>query len=169
MIESSSPATFSTTASLLVVLLVLLVLAFSFAWALRAWRAQVRHASEAVARVITRTPPARGSVVLRGVVETAQPDRPAITVKLWENGTERQTKSGWVHTWTEERREVHAEPFDLWLEGAVAVRIEPDDDVFLVDALDAIEPGNPRIRRAELTNGETAYVTGIMVAGDTHA
>lgn len=163
-----SPGQLPTSLTLLAVALVLIGLGVAIAWAIYWWRLQKRHAAEALASVSAGPPPTRKRVLLFGTVETEEPDRPAITVTLWELGKEREGKYGWSHTWTEQRREVRAAPFYLALGGAAAgtvVRVDPDDDVFLVDALDALEFGNPRMRRAELTNGEKAYVSGILFPG----
>jgi|GEM_PF-2583410 len=169
MNEIDTPGNISPTATLLVIAFVLLTLASAFAWAVAWWGAQKRRAGQALASVTSGPPPQRGSVVLHGTVETEEPDRPAITVTLWEHGEEEERKQGWSHTWTEQRRETKAEPFYLVLTGSNAagtvVRVEPDDDVFLVDKLDSLEPGNPRTRRAELTNGELAYVSGVIGRG----
>jgi hypothetical protein len=167
MIETDAPGTLSPTQTLLVVAFVLMALGIGFAWALYSWRLQRQRAALVLASVTAGTPPARGHVVLHGTVETEEPDRPAITVTLWEHGEEQEGKNGWTHTWTEQRRETKAEPFYLALTGSpgIVVRVEPHDDVFLVDKLDALHPGNPRTRRAELTNGEEAYVSGLIGRG----
>ncbi len=168
MIEIFTPGNLSSTATLLVVMLILAALGGSLAWAVYGWRAQQRSAAQALASVRSGALPARGAVVLHGTVETEEPSRPAITITLWELGTEQRTKNGWTHKWTEERRETRVEPFYLRLTGSpvtTVVRVEPDDDVLLVDKLDSFELGNPRIRRAELTNGEEAYVSGVIGRG----
>jgi hypothetical protein len=170
MIEPDTPGNLSPTATLVVIALVLFTLGIAFAWAVYWWGAQKRRAEAALASVTSGPPPARGSVVLHGTVETEEPDRPAITVTLWELGEEKEEENGWSHTWTEQRRETKVEPFYLALTTSpgTIVRVEPDDDVFLVDKLDVLEAGNPRSRRAELTNGEKAYVSGIIRSG-SHA
>ena len=165
MIEIYTPGHLSGTATLAVVMVVLTALGGALAWAVHAWRTQQRTAAEARASVVSGTLPARGAVVLHGTVETEEPSRPAITVTLWEYGTEAKGKHGWSHTWTERRRETKVEPFYLALENATIVRVEPDDDVLLVDKLDSVTPGNPRTRRAELTHGEKAYVSGVIGRG----
>ena len=165
MIEIYTPGHLSATATLAVVMVVLTVLSGALAWAIYAWRTQRRAAAQALASVISGTLPARGAVVLHGTVETEEPSRPAITVTLWEYGTEAKGKHSWSHTWTERRRETKVEPFYLALENATIVRVEPDDDVLLIDKLDSKTPGNPRTRRAELTHGEKAYVSGVIGRG----
>jgi len=167
MLEIDTPGNLSPTATLLVIVFVLFTLGGAFAWAVYWWILQTRRAAEAIASVTSGPPPARGHVVLHGTVETEEPDRPAITVTLWELGEEQEVKNGWSHTWTEQRRETKAEPFYLALTSnpGTVVRVEPDEDVFLVDKLDVLEAGNPRSRRAELTNGEKAYVSGVIGKG----
>lgn len=168
MLDTTVPGNVSPTATLLVIAFVVMVFAGGLAWALVFWRAQRRAGAAAAASVTTGVLPARGSVVLYGTVETEEPERPAVTVTLWEHGEEQEQKNGWSHTWTEQRRETKAEPFYLRLSGASAgtvVRVEPDDDVFLVDALDSLEQGNPRVRRAQLTTGEQAFVSGVLGRG----
>jgi hypothetical protein len=167
MIETDIPGNVSPTATLLVVAFVVMTLTIALAWATYWWRTQRQRAAQALASVTSGAPPARGAVVLHGTVETEVPERPAITVTLWESGEEQEGKHGWTHTWTEERRETKAEPFYLALTASpgTLVRVEPDDEVFLVDALDSLQAGNPRIRRAELTNGEQAYVAGSIGKG----
>jgi hypothetical protein len=150
----------------LVVFVVLATLSVALAWAIFSWRMHVRRAADALASMKRGALPARGAAVLHGVVETEDPERPAITVTLSEQGEEHEVKDGWVHTWTEIGREVHVEPFYLKLtKGGTIVRVEPGDDVFLVDALEPFEGGNPRKRRARLTSGETAYVSGVVGPG----
>ena len=167
MPEFHTPGHLSPTATLFVIASVLMSLAGAFGWAVYGWGEQRRRAAAALASLTSGPPPARGAVVLHGVVETEVPHRPAITVTLLEIGEEKQEKNGWSHKWTEQKRETKAEPFYLVLSGSARalVRVEPDDDVLLVDRLDVLEPGNPRSRRAELTNGETAYVSGVIGRG----
>ena len=167
MIETDTPGNMSPTATLLVIALVLMTLGVALAWALYWWRVQKQRAAHALASITSGPPPERGAVVLHGTVETESPERPAITVTLWENGEEQEVKNGWTHTWTEYKRETKAEPFYLSLTGSpgTLVRVEPDDDVFLVDKLEPLQHGNPRSRRAALTDGERAFVSGTIGRG----
>jgi hypothetical protein len=156
----------SPGASLFLVFLVLATLAVALLAAIFWAIVQKRRGAQALASVTSSALPARGSVVVHGVVETEDPERPAITVTLWERGEEQKTKHGWRQTWTEERREARVEPFYLKpTTGGTRVRVEPGDDVLLVDALEPGEPGNPRTRRARLTDGETAFVSGVIGRG----
>jgi hypothetical protein len=163
--DYSAAGQLSPGTTLMLVYGVGLVLLAGIVQALVQWRHHTSRARAAAASVMTKEPEAKGFAVLRGTVETEEPDRPAIVVTLTEHGTESERKKKWSHVWAEIDRSVRQEPFYLVLESGTRVRVEPGDDVFLVDTLDLVERGNPRTRRASLENGETAYVSGVLEAG----
>ena len=155
----------SPEATLIVVYGVAFVLLAAIVHALLRGRRHAQRAQAATESVQTKQPAAKGYAVLRGTVETEAPERPAIVVTLTEVGTEKKHKNKWTHAWTETHREVRQEPFYLVLASGTRVRVEPGDDVFLVDKLELVRRGNPRTRRASLDNGELAYVSGLVEEG----
>jgi len=130
-------------------------------------REHARRARQWLLSVSNKLPAANGGfVVLHGRVETETPERPAIVVTILQAGTERQHKGNWTHEWKETERSIRVEPFYLVVgnEGT-RVRVEPDEDVFLVDKLEVTKVGNPRTKAAQLDDGEIAYVSGVLSSG----
>lgn len=131
------------------------------------WRARRRAA--ALRRAIEGRigPLAPGECVLRGTIETDEPDGRAIAVELLQVGQNYQTKNGMGHTWTETARRVDARAFYLRLEDGRAIRVEPDQRVFVVDALDGARrvEFNQRVRTAEVRKGDQVFVIGALVEG----
>ncbi|MRG91411.1 hypothetical protein [Polyangium spumosum] len=140
---------------------VLLLLALAFC--LRELRRARRAAVEADAVVKPDAPLFEGARFVAGVVEFARGEEQAVRVTITQEGTEQVDKNNnKSHTWEERGREVEARPFYLCQPGGERVRIEPPDDVMLVDTLDQKEWLAPaqRKRRAELLPGEWAVVEG---------
>lgn len=161
-IDYSAGAQLSAGATQVFVYGVSLLLLVGFVYAVARARRHARRARDATASVATKEPEAKGYAVLRGTVETEEPERPAIVVTVTEKGTETSHKGKYSHRWTEIRRQVTVEPFYLVLASDTRVRVEPGEDVFLVDKLERVKRGNPRTRRASLDNGEIAYVSGAL-------
>lgn len=165
-IDFTAATQLSPTATLSLVLLVNLVLVGAIAYAIVRRKEARSQGRAATLSVTLDVPPHLGSAVLRGVVETEDPSRPAITITVVEGGTEAQDKNGrWSHAWKEISRDVKVEPFYLVLASGTRVRVEPDDTVLLADTLDVTSRGNPRERQARLEKGEIAYVAGILTHG----
>jgi hypothetical protein len=131
------------------------------------WRARRRAASLRRAVEGKIGPLAAGECVLKGVIETDEPDGRAIAIELLQNGQNYNSKNGVGHTWTETARRVDARPFYLRLEDGRAVRVEPDQRVFVVDALDGTRRTefNQRVRTAEVHRGDQVFVIGTLVEG----
>jgi hypothetical protein len=90
-----------------------------------------------------------------------------ITIEIEQRGREWQGKNGWYHEWKETSRRVDARPFYVLRPNGERVRIEPDQNVFLVDLLDGTErlEHTRRRRTATLRPGERVSVTGVLVRG----
>lgn len=103
-----------------------------------------------------------GHTVLVGTVRTEH-GGPAMTVRIPQNGKQRRNRGRTYHTWSETSREQHVERFDLMLETGEVVAVEPGEHVFLVDQLRvAQQSGTSRVMEAELSNGERAFVEGVL-------
>jgi hypothetical protein len=143
-----------------VIVLVNLVLLGTLAFAISRWRANRRRGHAAGASVTTELPAKPGEAVLEGVVE-ADPVQPPMTITIHEFGSEASTRRSTKYEWSEIRRDVHTEPFQLVLASGERVRVEPDDTVLLASVLEQTSSGtNPRIRVARILDGERAYVVG---------
>jgi hypothetical protein len=105
-----------------------------------------------------------GHAVLSGTVETDDPKVPAVTVEVDQAAREYAVKGGQRHEWKETARRVSAKPFWLVLDSGERVRVEPPDDVFLIDSLEekSRESRMFRTYAAQLEQGERATVTGIL-------
>ena len=140
----------------------LVIVGTALVFALERWsRARQEH-GQALA-LESGTPVLRpGPVVLRGTVQTWD-DRPAIEVRIEQEGREYKTKNGFGHEWKETFREVHARPFTLVLADGTKIEVRPPDDARLADEL-SIEPTGPkdRVRRAQLSRGESVAVSGVL-------
>ncbi|HQP38261.1 MAG TPA: hypothetical protein PLI95_23915 [Polyangiaceae bacterium] len=112
---------------------------------------------------------APGPNVLGGVVEPLDSSPFAVRFRITQSGVERQNKGAWHTTWTEDERTIEAHPFHLRLANGQHIRVEPGHDVFLVDALDQHERTSHATRTltAELSRGERATVSGVLVREDT--
>lgn len=123
-------------------------------------RARVARASHQPSKTI-----ALGEAVLRGRVALARDEPTAVRIEIEQRGSEARRKTGWEQTWKEERRKTTARPFYLEEERGMRIRIEPPDDVRMVDDLDATIALGPNLRRrvGELAPGETIYARGDLV------
>lgn len=106
-------------------------------------------------------PPASGPAALAGTVEVSDGGAAPVEVVIAEerDGTD----------WREVSRTVTARPFVLRLASGVAVRVEPDADPLLLDALEPAQWSREarRQRFARLSADEPVFVRGLLrVSGD---
>ncbi len=87
---------------------------------------------------------------------------PAVSVMVHQCGTESVSKNKWTTEWRETRRETRVRPFVLVTDTGSRVPCGPDANTKLLDKLDTVDrtAHAARVRRAELTSGERAYVSG---------
>jgi hypothetical protein len=107
-----------------------------------------------------------GPTVLAGRVVDG--DGCPVVVEIEQQGFEWKDKNGgWHHRWREQRRQLSVKPFYVARPSGERVRVEPDDQVVLVDRLDPVEPHarDFRIRRAQLEPGEHVFILGGMTRG----
>jgi hypothetical protein len=92
---------------------------------------------------------------------------PCITVDIEQRGREWKGKHSWHHEWREVSRRVDARPFYVVRPNGERVRVEPDQNVFLVDRLDGTDRFEHARRRrtATLRPGEKVAITGVLVRG----
>ncbi|WP_437613729.1 hypothetical protein WMF20_13180 [Sorangium sp. So ce834] len=113
---------------------------------------------------------APGEGVVLGTVEREQGADVAVRVEVEQKGSELASSVSWRHgwsvswrhEWTETGRKVRAHPFYLRHASGARVRVEPGEDVMLVDALDGMirVDRTRRVRVAELVPGEKAFAFG---------
>ncbi|KYF55793.1 hypothetical protein BE04_37770 [Sorangium cellulosum] len=111
-----------------------------------------------------------GEGVVLGTVEREQGADVAVRVEVEQKGVELASSVSWRHggavswrhAWTETGRKVRAHPFYLRHASGARVRVEPGEDVMLVDALDGMirVDRTRRVRVAELVPGEEAFAFG---------
>ncbi|AGP35486.1 hypothetical protein [Sorangium cellulosum] len=111
-----------------------------------------------------------GEGVVLGTVEREQGADVAVRVEVEQKGVELASSVSWRHggavswrhAWTETGRKVRAHPFYLRHASGARVRVEPGEDVMLVDALDGmiLVDRTKRVRVAELVPGEEAFAFG---------
>lgn len=103
-----------------------------------------------------------GEAVVMGTVEREEGASVAVRVELEQEGTESESSGVWTHRWTETNRKVHIHPFYIRHASGSRIRVEPDEDVMLVDAMDGMiwVDLTKRVRVAELLPGEKVYVSG---------
>ena len=109
-----------------------------------------------------------GETVVAGSVRFARGESVAVRVEIDQDGTEQQEKKGWSQQWRERSRHVTACPFYVEDGRGRRIRVEPDDDVSLVDDLDGTESRGRgrRTRSAELVDGEAIYACGELVRSE---
>jgi hypothetical protein len=108
-------------------------------------------------------PLAPGETVIIGKVDADEEKIPAITIDIEQQGRQWRYKSGWQHEWKESSRQVTVRPFYVTGDRG-AIRVEPNQQVFLVDALDGVQrQGMVRHRTATLTAGEPVHILGTLV------
>ncbi|WP_437962024.1 hypothetical protein WME76_21800 [Sorangium sp. So ce119] len=137
----------------------LLVLA---AIALRLSRRQRRAAARADASLKGDAALAPGEAIVVGTVERAPGADVAVRVEVEQEGTESESSGVWSHQWVETGRKVRVHPFYLRHASGALVRVEPGEDVMLVDALDGMIRVDltRRIRVAEIMPGEKVFALG---------
>lgn len=135
------------------------------ALALRYRARELRDAAAADASTHVNRDLAPGPCVLRGRVEYAQDANWAVRVDVDQEGDEHESSGVWTYKWTEKNRRVHIAPFYVRLESGRRIRIEPSDDVLLVDEMNGVVRIDlkKRTRYAELVPGETIYASGLLV------
>jgi hypothetical protein len=130
------------------------------------WRAARARAREALlaevgadARVLRP-----GKTVVHGEV-LSDDGAPCVSVRIRQSGREYKLKDGMHHKWTEVDRAVETRPFTLRLASGETVRVEPDQDVLLVDWLgtEARPYMSERTRVAELRPHARVYVEGELI------
>lgn len=125
------------------------------------WHRRAAEAARAAESGPPRLTPGRASIC--GVVETDD-ERPAITLTLWEEGSEWTQRGHSQHRWQERSRSLEARPFTLRLPGGERIRVIPDQQVIYVDTLRIrLFTGEERERTAELESGELARVDGVLL------
>ncbi|WP_437668904.1 hypothetical protein [Sorangium sp. So ce131] len=136
----------------------LVIAAIALRLSLRQRRAAAR-AGAAVKGDAALTP---GEAVVVGTVELAQGADVAVRVEVEQHGTESESSGVWRHLWSETGRRVHVHPFYLRHASGGLVRVEPGEDVALVDALDGMIRVDPtrRVRIAEIAPGERVFARG---------
>jgi hypothetical protein len=167
-IDLASPAELDAFASSIVVFVLgVLGLGAAFVFALARWR-RFRDRAGVAERAVRgeRSELLPGFAVVSGVVETDD-KQSAIEIVIEERGQEYKTKQGWHVWWRETARRVTARPFYVARKSGDTVRVEPDDSVFLVDALELRERATKRtrVRAATLDPGEECTVTGVLRRG----
>jgi hypothetical protein len=88
----------------------------------------------------------------------------AIAMTIRERRDQRRGGAGYTF-WVEEERSVAVRPFYLVLPQGTRVRVEPDEHVLVVDALETKEAGlveGERERWALLENGDRVSVSGVL-------
>ncbi|MDC3962269.1 hypothetical protein [Polyangium jinanense] len=139
------------------------VLFLVIAFCVREIRRARRAAVEADAVIKPKAPLFEGARFVAGTVELAQGESDAVRVTITQDGSEQADKNNHkTHTWVEKEREIRARPFYLRHDTGARVRVEPPEDVLLVDTLDQKEWLHPTRRklRAELLPGERVVVEG---------
>ncbi len=137
-------------------------------WCIREFVAAQRAARQAMRTEKSTLPLHEGARFVAGDVEFAEGAKTAIRVTITQEGTQHEYKNAYTHKWSEVDREIDAQPFYLRLPNGERVRVEPPNDVMLVDKLDQMEwfDVHRRRRRAELVGEERAVVEGILKRGD---
>lgn len=109
-----------------------------------------------------------GAQFVSGRVEYARERSLAIAVHVEQVGTERKSKNGWNHKWTETSRKTQAEAFYLRRPNGERIRVEPGENPLLIDKPDQIIKSRRdlRTRMATLTPGEEVIVQGELTKGE---
>jgi hypothetical protein len=103
-----------------------------------------------------------GEVVLLGTVERAPEAEVAVRVEIEQDGAEQESSGTWSYKWTETTRKVQVHPFYLLHSSGARIRVEPGDNVMLVDEMDGVLRVDltKRVRVAELLPGEKVFAVG---------
>ncbi len=136
----------------------LLVLCLGLILAQR-WKRRARSADASFDPAVPLTP---GERVLHGKVEHAANEELAVRVEVYQDGTEGESSGTWSTSWKEAYRRVKVHPFYLRHASGQRIRVEPSEDVTLVDEMDGVIRVNlaRRVRFAELTPGEEIFAHG---------
>ena len=136
----------------------LLVAALAWRLSLRYWRAAAR-ANASFNPDVALAP---GEAVVMGIVEQEQGASLAVRVEIEQEGSESENSGIWVHRWTETDRKVRVHPFYLRHASGARIRVEPGEDVMLVNAMDGFLRVDltKRVRVAELVLGAEAFAVG---------
>jgi hypothetical protein len=130
--------------------------------ALRLSRRQRRAAEQAEASFRPGAALAPGEAVVVGTVEREQGADVSVRVEVEQEGSESETSGVWTHQWAETGRKVRVHPFYLRHASGARIRVEPGEEVKLVDALDGMIRVDltRRVRVAELLPGERVFAIG---------
>ncbi|WP_437573487.1 hypothetical protein [Sorangium sp. So ce887] len=130
--------------------------------ALRASLRERRAAAQADASFNPGVALAPGEAVVKGTVEREQGADVAVRVEVEQEGSETESSGVWSHEWSETDRKVRVHPFYLRHASGVRIRVEPGEDVQLVDALDGmiLVDRKKRVRVAELVPDEQVFAVG---------
>lgn len=125
-----------------------------------------RMALVAAAAFRPDAPYVAGPIVLHGRVEKSEGAKHAARIEVVQEGTEEENSGVWSYKWTETSRRVLVEPFYVVDAVGRRTRVEPRDDVLLVDAMDRKASGKSRRRicSAELRKGEEVWASGELVS-----
>lgn len=129
---------------------------------IRRLREEARAADRATERHMEL---AEGPGVVQGSVEFDDDAEYAVIMEIRQRGSERRRgKGGTTHHWVEVERRCFAQPFWIRHASGQRVRVEPGQDVELVDRLDITvhDEARKRFRIAELSEGEHVVARGTL-------
>jgi hypothetical protein len=134
-------------------------------WAAIRGRRLARLARQADASFALDAPLELGPAVLCGTVELGPGEPVAVRVEIDQLGSEQREKQAWSHVWTERHRTLTHAPFYLRDLRGQTIRVEPDDELLLIDTPDGTRTlgHTARIRIVELSPGEQIYAAGELV------
>ncbi len=153
--DATAPlSTFAVWSYTIIVALLAIIPVVLFVRNLRlAWRARATHEGQTVLKA--------GPAVIVGNVD--HPYDPPLRVEITQTGTPATSDhgSGWYH-WTETRRDVTANRFQLTLPDEASVEVLPDESVELLLDMERTERDGEKARRriAEVKDGDTVHVSG---------
>jgi hypothetical protein len=113
-----------------------------------------------------------GDAVVMGTVERERGADVAVRVEIEQEGTETENSGLWSYNWIETGRKVRVHPFYLRHASGRRIRVEPDEDVMLVDAMDGVIRVDltKRVCVAELVPDEEIFAIGeLRLAPDPEA
>jgi hypothetical protein len=124
-------------------------------------RARYRQARDSVSPDALLAPGVR---VVEGVVEYDRGAELAVRVEVEQLGQESESSGTWSHSWTEVGRAVTVRPFLLKHASGQRIRVEPTQDVQLIDEMDGLVlvDLSHRKRVAELVPGEHVFAEGLL-------
>jgi hypothetical protein len=162
LIEVGSPGQLGPTSTIALLLLFLAALGAVFVGAVRQAVRAARLARQAAEQGARGAPPAEGPAVIFGAVQMARDEAVAMRVEIDQEGSEAESSGSYSFAWKEVDRRIEMRPFYVVLASGERVRVEPDKDAFLVDAMDGmiLVHETARTRYAELSPGEEIYAVG---------